>query len=245
MEATIKPEIKEYNDALHLVHNMKNGELDDRVRHIVREIRTLQLPLANKALKLLIEEMNATKGFARHDGKDYFVHPIAIAQTALDNGFREDVLIASCLLHDILEDVPHINFDVLVGEFGEEVATIVDNVSKRDGEPFAEYIERFSSDRTSALVKILDRLNNVSTLSESTTEHREKQLKETRDIYIPLTKAFRRMYWDEGEFYFQARTIMTAILNEVERGVKAEKLCTSLAFEMGKKEMKVGVDNEY
>ena len=69
----------------------------------------------------------------------------------------------------------------------------------------------------SALVKILDRLHNVSTLDKSSLEHRKKQLLETRQVYLPLTKVYRRQYWEYGNFYFQARLIMTSILNVIEQ----------------------------
>ena len=93
---------------------------DDRTKHFIKEIRNLSqiidLRLTNKALSLLLESMNAANGFTRHDGSDYYVHPIAVAQTALDfqliaNRIRAgkveeaDLLLAGCLLHDYLEDV--------------------------------------------------------------------------------------------------------------------------------------------
>lgn len=231
--------MKDYTGVQEYLLKEKNKNYDSRVSHFIKEIRALNLPKTIKATRWLLEEMSTDKGFSRHDGRDYFVHPIAVAQTALDfkiigelisqgDSKLADILLATCLLHDIIEDVEHINKDILKEEFGVDVARNVDNVSKREGELFVDYIKRFSSESTSATVKILDRLNNVTTLSDSSLEHREAQLNETRDIYIPLTKIFRRKYWEYGDFYFQARTIMVSILKEVARANNAERKLLNL-----------------
>lgn len=231
--------MKDYTGVQEYLLKEKNKNYDSRVSHFIKEIRALNLPKTIKATRWLLEEMSTDKGFSRHDGRDYFVHPIAVAQTALDfkiigelisqgDSKLADILLATCLLHDIIEDVEHINKDILKEEFGVDVARNVDNVSKREGELFVDYIKRFSSESTSATVKILDRLNNVTTLSDSSLEHREAQLNETRDIYIPLTKIFRRKYWEYGDFYFQARTIMVSILKEVDRANNAERKLLNL-----------------
>lgn len=210
---------------------------DDRVKHFIKEISTLgkiiPLPNTNKAIHLLTTEMCAEKGFKRHDGRDYFVHPIALAQTALDfqliqyrikQGKTEDVdaLLATCLLHDILEDISWMDSAYLIGEFGEYIYKLIDNVTKRDGESTEKYLERVQSKEISALVKILDRLNNVSTLSKSTVTHRQKQSKETREYYIPFAKKLRHQYFEDAPFYWQARTIMLSILDEVDRCLALE-----------------------
>ena len=217
-----------YDKSIELISKMKENKYDSRVDHFIKEIRTLNLPKSIRATRLILNEMTSEKGYKRHDGRDYFVHPIAIAQIALDfeiisrliqdgDSRKADVILTTCLLHDILEDVPTITKDDLKKDYGTDVMVNVDNVSKRDREPFEEYIKRFSSNEISALVKILDRLHNVSTLDKSSLEHRKKQLLETRQVYLPLTKVYRRQYWEYGNFYFQARLIMTSILNVIEQ----------------------------
>lgn len=207
-------------------------QYDKRVKFFINQIgvlsQTHHLPKTNKALKLLLAEMCAEKGFTRHDGSDYFVHPIAVAQTALDFQLvatrirnkdieSADNLLAGCLLHDILEDVPHITNDVFKDMFGSELFMITDNVTKRSGESIEAYHDRVASHELSALIKILDRLNNVMTLSDSSHSHRSKQVLETRTHYIPLTKDFRKLYWMDMSFYWQAKLIMECILSEIEK----------------------------
>lgn len=210
---------------------------DDRVKHFIRNIgfinSLIPLPKTRKALNLLLEEMSVEKGFARHDGRDYFTHPIAVAQTAIDFGLVNtrineqdyngaDTLITVCLLHDILEDVEWITSDYLIKEFDYETYILIDNVSKRKNEKIENYFDRVKSKNISALVKCLDRLNNVSTLADSTTKHRAKQLYETKFYYLPFFKEMRKIYVEDRPFYWQARTIMVSLLNEVERSLKYE-----------------------
>lgn len=220
---------QDLTNAKNLVNEMAHHEgYDSRVKNFLKDVRVLSLPKTIIATRLLIDEMTKEKGFTRHDGRDYFVHPIAVAQTALDFGIISrlmhegrvelaDEILATALLHDTIEDIDFITKEKLVRLFGNEIADEVDNVSKRKGEPFEDYIKRVSSNQVSALVKILDRLNNVSTLSHSTLEHRIKQYDETMAVYIPLTKIYRRKYWEYGDFFWQARTIMLSILAEVNR----------------------------
>lgn len=207
---------------------------DDRTKHFIKEIRNISqiidLRLTNKALSLLLESMNAANGFTRHDGSDYYVHPIAVAQTALDfqliaNRIRAgkveeaDLLLAGCLLHDYLEDVNPDKFafvDRFDAGLGEQLYNIVLNVTKT-GLSTEKYIAQVSSNPVSALIKIIDRLNNFSTLSESTTQHRKHQLEETEAVYLPLTEQFRVEFWEDASFYWQAKTIMEAIARELHR----------------------------
>lgn len=224
---------------------MRTKKYDSRVRFLLKKLATYsQLGMAENAIeatRLVLNEMSVEKGFERHDGRDYYVHPIAIAQTAIDFGlvkFRSgsnltdrdikfndesDALLTTCLLHDILEDVDWVTEDYIKDNFGSYIYRLVDNVTKRKEEPIENYLDRVSSERVSSLVKILDRLNNVSTLSNSTLKHRKRQLKETREHYIPLTKELRYVYFEDASFYWQARTIMNSLLAEIERSIKYEE----------------------
>ena len=208
---------------------------DTRTKHFIKEVRILSqivdLRLTKTALTLLLETMTRENGCSRHDGSHYYVHPIAVAQTALDfqlvaNRIRDgktreaDLLLAGCLLHDYLEDVDS-NKAAFIGLFddglGQHLYEIVANVSKIEGEEHGQYVKRVSSHPISALIKVLDRLNNFSTLSQSSREHRSAQLKETTEVYLPLIEDFRKQYWQDGDFYWQAKTIIEALARELTR----------------------------
>lgn len=217
---------------------------DQKTKTFLKQLsdyNTLNLaPNTIKAANLVIKEMSKEKGFQRHDGQDYFVHPIAVAQMAIDFNLarfcygtttkqeieineKTDNLLASCLLHDLLEDVDWVTPEFIIENFNSEIYKIVDNVTKKN-EPIENYLKRVTSNETSALVKVLDRLNNVSTLSNSSLKHREKQLKSTRDYYIPMIEFIQVFHFEHGSFYSQVKYIISSLLDEVERGVKFEKL---------------------
>lgn len=210
-------------------------KIDKNVRHFIKEITTINeifaLPNTVKAIHLLIEEMCSEKGFSRHDGRDYFIHPVAVAQTLLDyqiiarklriNKIKEaDFILATALLHDFLEDVDWVTKEYLETEFTKEIAQYIDNVTKRSSESTEDYLTRVSSDSVSALVKTADRLNNISTLAQSSKLHRERQYTETVNYYLPIIKNLRKIYFEDAAFYWQSSSIITSILNEIGREFK-------------------------
>lgn len=225
--------IKEY-----LAETESNERLKPRAKHFHKVVENLGLVKSMKAVRYIEDEMNSEKGFQRHDGSSYFVHPIAIAQTAIDFGLvnlmiergehdKADALLTVCLLHDAIEDIEG-DVEGYIGDtYGDYILQNVLNVTKIDGEDFEDYLVRVISSDLSALVKILDQLNNISTMSNSSLKHRQKHTKIAREYYIPLIKHLRQRDYEYGRFYFQVRTIITSLVNEIERGVKFEELYLS------------------
>ena len=134
-------------------------------------------------------------GQTRRSGEPYIHHPIEVARTMA--GLRLDkVTITAGLLHDVLEDT-HVTRQKLRAEFGEEVARVVEGVSKLQGLDFEsveiEQAENFQKmmlavamDLRVILVKIADRLHNMRTLRHM-PPHRQKAIaRETLEIYAPL-----------------------------------------------------------
>jgi GTP pyrophosphokinase len=135
------------------------------------------------------------KGQVRRSGEPYLVHPLEVADILAD--LRPDVVgIAAGLLHDIVEDTPN-SIDKVRELFGEEVAHVVEGVTKLSGLQFASSEERqaesfrkmllaMSDDIRVVLVKLADRLHNMRTLHHLPEERRAKIAQETRDIYAPI-----------------------------------------------------------
>ena len=219
-----------------LMADMRMDErLNPRMKHFHKVIENLGLFKSMKAVRYIEENMCKEKGFTRHDGSSYFVHPIAIAQTAIDFGLvnlmisrgeheKADALVAVCLLHDAVEDIEGDVEEYIGDNYGSYILQNVLNVTKVDGEDFEDYLVRVISSDLSALVKILDQLNNISTMSNSSLKHRQKHSKIAREYYIPLIKHLRQRDYEYGRFYFQVRTIISSLINEIERGVKFEVL---------------------
>src|SRR5678816_2424438 len=135
------------------------------------------------------------KGQVRRSGEPYLVHPLEVADILAD--LRADVVaIAAGLLHDIVEDTPN-TIDKVRELFGEQVAHVVEGVTKLSGLQFASSEERQAEsfrkmllamvdDIRVILVKLADRLHNMRTLHHLPDERRLKIAQETLDIYAPI-----------------------------------------------------------
>src|SRR6187402_3694896 len=135
------------------------------------------------------------KGQVRRSGEPYLVHPLEVADLLAD--MRLDVVaIAAGLLHDIVEDTPT-TIERVRELFGEEVAHVVEGVTKLSGLQFASTEERQAEsfrkmllamvdDIRVILVKLADRLHNMRTLHHLPEERRIRVAQETRDIYAPI-----------------------------------------------------------
>lgn len=132
----------------------------------------------------------------RHSGDLYFSHPLAVAEILIELKLDQSSIIAA-LLHDVVEDTEVLLEDI-EKNFGEEVANLVDGVTKlskievsnfnqRVVENFRKLTIAISEDIRVLLVKLADRLHNMRTLHHlPSKEKRFRKAQETLDIYAPL-----------------------------------------------------------
>jgi len=137
----------------------------------------------------------AHRGQTRATGQPYISHPVAVASIVAE--MRLDVeSICAALLHDVIEDTPR-SADDIRREFGEDVANIVQGVSKLDKlsftnrgdaqiESFRKMMLAMIEDIRVILVKLSDRLHNMRTLDALRPEKRVRISKETLEIYAPI-----------------------------------------------------------
>jgi GTP diphosphokinase / guanosine-3',5'-bis(diphosphate) 3'-diphosphatase len=147
----------------------------------------------NKAYNFAIKAHENQK---RDSGDPYSNHPIAVA-SILTELKLDSATIATGLLHDTIEDT-HATYENIKKEFGQEVADLVDGVTKisvfenqatttSKAENFRKLIIATSKDIRVLLVKIADRLHNMRTIDAILkTEKKERIAKETMEIYAPL-----------------------------------------------------------
>src|SRR5947209_5474592 len=135
------------------------------------------------------------EGQTRASGEPYLIHPLEVALVLADLKL-DSTAIAAGLLHDAIEDTPVTNEDIQ-REFGEQVAHIVEGVTKIDKIDFASREERQAEnvrkmvlamvdDIRVVLIKLADRLHNMRTLKHLPEERRQQVAKETLEIYAPL-----------------------------------------------------------
>jgi GTP pyrophosphokinase len=137
----------------------------------------------------------AHEGQKRHSGEPYITHPVAVATILADLHLDMSTLIAA-LLHDVIEDTGTDKGEISK-LFGEEVANIVDGVSKLDqlrfrnreeaqAESFRKMVLAMAEDIRVILVKLADRTHNMQTLGVLPPAKRRRIARETLEIYAPI-----------------------------------------------------------
>src|SRR5580658_1953309 len=135
------------------------------------------------------------EGQMRASGEPYIIHPLEVAEVLAEMKM-DATAIAAGLLHDSVEDTPATNEEI-AAEFGDQVAHIVEGVTKIDKIQFANREDRQAenvrkmllamvSDVRVVLIKLADRLHNMRTLEHLKPERQEAIARETLDIYAPL-----------------------------------------------------------
>ena len=139
----------------------------------------------------------AHSGQMRLSGEPYIQHPLEVANILTDMHMDHDTLVAA-MLHDVIEDT-EIEKDKIANEFGEEVAAIVDGLSKltqiefesqaeKQAQNFQKMLMAMADDIRVILVKLADRLHNMRTMSALKPEKRRRIARETLDIYAPIAQ---------------------------------------------------------
>ena len=164
---------------------------------LINKIKTYNKFLNHSTLsKAYSFALNAHKNQIRKSGDPYVIHPVAVADILTDLKL-DSATIVTGLLHDTIEDTKA-TYDIVLKEFGKEVADLVDGVTKisaletkaienSKAENFRKLILATSKDIRVLLVKIADRLHNMRTIKAfDSIEKKQRIAKETMEIYAPL-----------------------------------------------------------
>nr|WP_151084869.1 bifunctional (p)ppGpp synthetase/guanosine-3',5'-bis(diphosphate) 3'-pyrophosphohydrolase [Nocardioides cynanchi] len=162
----------------------------------------------------------------RKSGDRYITHPLAVATILADIGMTEPTLVAA-LLHDTVEDTPY-TLDQLRSDFGDEVAILVDGVTKLDkvqygdsaqAETIRKMIVAMSRDIRVLVIKLADRLHNMRTVRYVKQSTQERQATESLDIYAPLAHrlGMNTIKWELEDLAFA--TLHPKIYDEIVRMV--------------------------
>ena len=167
-----------------------NNALISKIRSYNKFLNPVTL---NKAYDFAV---NAHKNQMRKSGDPYVIHPVAVANILSDLRL-DSATIVTGLLHDTIEDT-RATYDIVLKEFGKEVADLVEGVTKISelenqaiensrAENFRKLILATSKDIRVLLVKIADRLHNMRTIRAFDSLDKQKRIaKETMEIYAPL-----------------------------------------------------------
>ncbi len=199
----------------------------------------------------------AHAGQRRKSGEPYIIHPEAVASILAD--LRLDArTVAAALLHDVAEDTAH-KVPALVEEFGPEVASMVDGVTKLESisdmasypadsrdpkvESFRKMLLAMVNDVRVVLIKLADRLHNMRTLGAMPPAKQQRISRETLDVYAPLASVLGiyAIKWELEDLafrYLEPETYgkMKAELSErrEEREAYVASVIQTLRTELGK-----------
>ncbi|MFE6733532.1 RelA/SpoT family protein [Microbacterium sp. NPDC057650] len=168
----------------------RNNDLDNLIRTVRVNHPRGDLPIIERAYNVAKEKH---EGQLRQSGEPYITHPLAVAQILAELGLGPRA-VAAALLHDTVEDTGY-PLNELQETFGDEVAMLVDGVTKLDKVKYGEsaqaetvrkMIVAMSKDIRVLLIKLADRLHNARTWGFVPPEKAARKAKETLEIYAPL-----------------------------------------------------------
>jgi GTP pyrophosphokinase len=155
---------------------------------------------------------DAHAGQLRKSGEAYITHPVAVAEILANLGLNPATIIAA-LLHDTVEDTQYSSTQ-LRHDFGDEIANLVDGVTKLDklsygptaeAETVRKMVIAMSRDIRVLVIKLADRLHNARTWKYVSEESAARKARETLDIYAPLAHrlGMNAMKWELEDLSFE------------------------------------------
>lgn len=176
---------------------LTEGELIDKS---IDELKRATRYLTKVEQKQLIESCyfaaTAHQGQYRRSGEPYVCHPIKVAEILAKEVAFDLAVLQAAVLHDVIEDTNASKEDV-TAQFGEEVAELVDGVSKLEKDAdvcpqvlqartFAKLVQAMAKDPRVVMIKFADRMHNMQTLSSLRRDKQRRIAKETLEVYVPI-----------------------------------------------------------
>ena len=195
-------------------------ELDERYQSLVDELLAevaaynpnVDRDLLSRAFRFAA---SAHDGQQRRSGEDFIHHPYGVALILASLKLDEET-IAAALLHDVVEDT-ETTLDEVKEEFGEEIAKLVDGVTKltrvqfqsreqAEAENYRKMVVAMAEDVRVILIKLADRLHNMRAIEYLGKQKQVQKAKETLEVYAPLAHrlGIHQMKWELEDLAFQA-----------------------------------------
>ncbi len=195
--------------------------LTERYKALHPDATNNSLELIDRAFDFALK---AHAGQERKSGEPYITHPVAVAEILADIGL-DSATLAAALLHDTVEDTSY-SLELVKKEFGNEVASLVDGVTKLDkltygptaeAETLRKMVIAMSRDIRVLIIKLADRLHNARTWKYVPLETATRKARETLDIYAPLANrlGMSTIKWELEDLSF--KTLEPKKYEEIER----------------------------
>lgn len=195
---------------------------------VLRKLRQFH-PKADRQVVIRAYEVAADshKDQLRRSGDPYITHPVAVAEILAELGMTAPTL-AAALLHDTVEDTSY-SLDSLREDFGDEIARLVDGVTKLDkvkygdastAETVRKMVVAMARDIRVLVIKLADRLHNMRTMKFMPPDKQEFKSRETLEIYAPLAHrlGMNTMKWELEDLAFE--TLYPKMFEEIVRLVQ-------------------------
>lgn len=162
----------------------------------------------------------------RKSGEPYITHPLTMACHALSIGITDDHIIAGVILHDVVEDCGARISDLPVSDETKEIVklmTFVHPEGLTKTEALKLYYDGISSNGKASMVKILDRCNNVSTMSGVFSEEKLRNyILETEEFVLPLIRHTKEFYPEYRDMLWILKYHIVSVLESL-KGLGAMK----------------------
>lgn len=187
------------------------GMLKNLIDEAKKNLPKVDEDLITRAFNYSLE---AHKNEIRASGEPYITHPYEVALIVAEEFPVDDITVASALLHDVAEDTDF-KIDTIKKEFGNEIAEIVDGVTKisdifrgheiTKAENYHKFLLSIIKDIRVILVKFADRLHNMNTLEYVNPDKQRRIALETLEIYAPLAHRFGlgKIKWELEDLAFK------------------------------------------
>ncbi len=187
----------------------------DLVEELIAEVETYKPDVDRELLwRTFHFAAGAHEGQQRRSGEDFIIHPLGAAKVLA--GLRlDEATIAAALLHDVVEDTP-VTIDDVRTEFGDEVAQLVEGVTKltriqfqsrehAEAENYRKMIVAMAEDVRVILIKLADRLHNMRTIEYLGKQKQVQKAKEVLEVYAPLAHrlGIHAIKWELEDLSFQ------------------------------------------
>jgi len=187
----------------------------DLAEELIAEVETYKPDVDRELLwRAFHFAAGAHEGQQRRSGEDFIIHPLGAAKVLA--GLRlDEATIAAALLHDVVEDTP-VTIDDVRTEFGDEVAQLVEGVTKltriqfqsrehAEAENYRKMIVAMAEDVRVILIKLADRLHNMRTIEYLGKQKQVQKAKEVLEVYAPLAHrlGIHAIKWELEDLSFQ------------------------------------------
>lgn len=229
------------------------------VEEIIERVNIYSKSKDHELIKKAYEyAQRAHEGQLRESGEPYFKHPAKVA-LILTSFELDDASICAGLLHDVVEDTA-VSLEEIQREFGEEVALLVNGVTKLSKIPYntkeeqqAENLRKMfmamATDIRVIFVKLADRMHNMKTLNYTGEEKQREKAKETLEIYAPLAHRLG-MYsikWELEDLclrYLDPDAYYKLVDAISQRRKEREKFINDIIFAVKEKLAEVNIEND-